>query len=225
MIANFQRARWGLCLFRCRSLIYQHCKSCGAQVLATAKVCPHCKTVLIADEPKPLAKSSKRQGSAGGWRDVKGIPNSGNRPVGLARFNTPRCQLFVGLIVVGIIGTLLSRPNSPAPPTSDRPRVASSTSSDSSTYNQRRWYEGGTLHYVTLVEWERGSSTDQLATAADGAAALLGNSVTSMDALLPKAMQLKQCIGELSYGAQVTNASGRMKVKEAMAFCATSLGW
>ncbi len=42
------------------------------------------------------------------------------------------------------------------------------------------WYEGGTLHAVTVADWKRGSDKDKLATAADWLATTeLGDKIAS----------------------------------------------
>jgi len=48
-------------------LIYQNCKNCGAQISAQAKTCPHCKTVLVKEEPKPKPKPKRRD-----WETIPG---------------------------------------------------------------------------------------------------------------------------------------------------------
>ena len=59
-------------------VIFQHCKNCGAQISAKATTCPHCKTVLMNDEPEP--KPKRKKSSKNVWKGIKGLPKSGHRP-------------------------------------------------------------------------------------------------------------------------------------------------
>ena len=76
--------------------IFQHCKKCGAEILAQAKICPHCKTVLKKDEP-PKPPKPPKQPPRRDWETIQGV--SGGHRVR----RRGKVVFFLAIAVVGWI--------------------------------------------------------------------------------------------------------------------------
>lgn len=73
-----------------------------------------------------------------------------------------------------------------------------------------KWYEGGSLHRVTVGEWRRGAFDNKLATAADWALAHPAvkrqvQTSHSINTLKPFALQLMLCVNEAAAGEGYDN--------------------
>lgn len=77
-----------------------------------------------------------------------------------------------------------------------------------STFQERKWYHGGTLHKRLMSDWYDASYSNRLATAADFVVAAMksrGNTPSNVDDLKPKAFGLEICISEAGGGAVADN--------------------
>ena len=94
------------------------------------------------------------------------------------------------------------------------------------------WFVGGNLHNKTIMEWNRGSADNKLATAGDMAEFLLPHLATPA-LVKPYAEDLVKCMDET--GKKNPNADEKEKqveevlesthVSEVAALCATFMGW
>lgn len=87
--------------------------------------------------------------------------------------------------------------------------------------DSQSWYEGGTLHNATLRSWQRGSSRNQLATAADWAVHILGRATVyqiGMSGVRLHANNLVICINRAATPAMLDQP-----VSELAAACAILL--
>ena len=85
--------------------------------------------------------------------------------------------------------------------------------------DQQEWYQGGTLHKANASEWRKGSDEDRLATAADWAATLIEEKLTSIDDLKPYAENLLTCADEAIADTQI-----EVPMAQIAAVCWTLLG-
>ena len=85
--------------------------------------------------------------------------------------------------------------------------------------DQQEWYQGGTLHKANASEWRKGSDEDRLATAADWAATLIEEKLTSIDDLKPYAENLLTCADEAIADTQI-----EIPMTQIAAVCWTLLG-
>lgn len=83
------------------------------------------------------------------------------------------------------------------------------------------WYAGGTLHNATLGDWADASRHNRLATAADFAATILEERISSISDLETPALQMEACITE----AARERSTAAIQVSEVGAACAVLLGW
>ncbi len=63
----------------------------------------------------------------------------------------------------------------------------------------REWYQGGTLHDKTAIDWVKADDSDRLATSADYATVMLKETILwenigGVDDMRPYAEELKECI-------------------------------
>lgn len=100
------------------------------------------------------------------------------------------------------------------------------------------WYEGGTLHQATALEWQQASDANKLATAADIAASAytkkllkpdLQNAVTGVDSLLPLAYNLVKGL-DAAFEPDPDPETNRVmfanqKVSDFMVMLMASQGW
>lgn len=84
---------------------------------------------------------------------------------------------------------------------------------------QPAWYQGGTLHNATAVEWLAGSSSNRLATSADFIAKL--KAADSVSQLKVRAAALSSCITE----AASTSSSKQVDIKDVAVSCIILLGY
>ena len=89
------------------------------------------------------------------------------------------------------------------------------------------WYEGGTLHHSTAMEWLRAAEGDRLATSADWVAAFLENTTgwgefKSMDQVKPYAKDLQDCVDAAVYPEPVIPNQATYEIAAA---CAAILNW
>ena len=88
-----------------------------------------------------------------------------------------------------------------------------------------KWYEGGTLHNATAVQWSRASERNRLATAADWAAVALGeNRPKSVDDLKPYAWDFMVCVDNATADPALVDASG-VTLASLAAQCALLMGY
>ena len=89
--------------------------------------------------------------------------------------------------------------NSEMPSTESVPNIVTFTSRPTQVPlpNKREWYDGGTLHKATAAEWNRASSRNKLATAADWVAfvRLDQGEIISMGDLRSQSQELMDCVG------------------------------
>ena len=83
------------------------------------------------------------------------------------------------------------------------------------------WYSGGNLHGANLAIWSNSTNQNRLATSADFAANLLKGQFSSMNGLKVYALNMKNCIDEVTVEPQL----GSQRVSEVAAGCAILLGW
>ena len=96
----------------------------------------------------------------------------------------------------------------------------------SSNILAKQWYEGGTLHYATVAEWQNASYTNKIATAADWVASSpKGKSVFretgDINSLKPYVLNLINCVDEAAAG----EGYGNMKIAEIAASCIILMGY
>jgi hypothetical protein len=79
----------------------------------------------------------------------------------------------------------------------------SSSSTGISSVTSRKWYEGGTLHKKSALEWQSASSDDKLATCGDFVTALwkkgglkpsITSKISAVDDVRPFALELVACL-------------------------------
>ncbi len=87
------------------------------------------------------------------------------------------------------------------------------------------WYEGGTLHKATLIEWRAATNSNRLATAADIAYTLLSRKVvvTSPQQIRSFAKELEKCVSGVADEPAGWDLS--LKVAEIAGMCAILMGW
>jgi hypothetical protein len=100
-----------------------------------------------------------------------------------------------------------------------------SSASQPASVDGKNWYEGGTLHRATMVEWKMGSPADKLATAGDFVSHTRDKfkpdvKPASVGAVRPLAVELMACI-ENAYDDKLAN----QKVASLAFLCMTTLGW
>lgn len=86
--------------------------------------------------------------------------------------------------------------------------------------SETNWYEGGTLHKVSVNEWKNATNKNKLATCTDFVASVDKN-ISSKEELYSKAFELQCCIDQAVKGADNLNPT----VAEIASFCLISLGY
>ncbi|RYD86047.1 MAG: hypothetical protein EOP84_00300 [Verrucomicrobiaceae bacterium] len=88
-----------------------------------------------------------------------------------------------------------------------------------------QWYAGGSLHRANGAQWKAATSANRLATSADFATKILGETrvqrMGSIEGVKPYARQLMGCVDETVGGA----AGNALDIAEIAAMCATLLKW
>jgi hypothetical protein len=77
------------------------------------------------------------------------------------------------------------------------------------------------LHQSTVDQWDRATTDNRLATAADFAAAVLGGRFGSMDALKTHAQEMERCVSEAVKDLKSSNE----RISTIAAACAVLMGW
>jgi hypothetical protein len=106
----------------------------------------------------------------------------------------------------------------PMPSPSYSPPAPPASPPDLPSPAERPWYEGGTLHGATMVEWRTASYANRLATAADFVAATSksrGITFASMDELKEQAIALELAISTAGEGGNADH----QQVSEVAAAC------
>ena len=71
------------------------------------------------------------------------------------------------------------------------------------THQPAKWYEGGTLHKSSILEWKQATDENKLATCGDFIAST--NKTLPIDEIKSKAIALKVCIDEATRDLDNTN--------------------
>lgn len=96
-----------------------------------------------------------------------------------------------------------------------------------SVVSAANWYEGGTLHKATIVQWKRATQANKVATCADFIAYAHKNgdlkmSFSSMAAMKPYAVDLAKCIDETVRGIDTFD---KESVTTMAALAMVYMGW
>jgi hypothetical protein len=85
---------------------------------------------------------------------------------------------------------------------------------------KKEWYEGGTLHRKSALEWSKASHADRLATASDFTAKV--TKPKSMSELKDKAVAMERCISTV---AAPSTKNPKQPVAEIASACSIILGY
>lgn len=198
------------------------CPDCGKGVSELAEQCPNCG--------RPISKFS----------DTKQTDNTEEKYPHVKNFLSTDTDSIPGLLLMGLITAIgigiftFFATSEPKKFTVVREQLNQEKKAVDEhaeitgkiTVTPIKWYEGGNLHQRTLNEWAQATRENRLATCADFAAAhpnikkAMARS-TSMEALLPYAMQLVSGIDEVAKEKKI----GNQKVSETAAALMIILKW
>ncbi len=93
--------------------------------------------------------------------------------------------------------------------------------------HEEEWFQGGSLHAVTVAKWNRATYANRLATSADWALASknvekLVRESGDIETLKPFAEQLLSCIDRISHTEGVIDETEAIRVASA---CMAHMGW
>jgi hypothetical protein len=153
--------------------------------------------------------------------------------------NTTSIKVSLGVFGVLIIG-LLGYCSLPKPPASTSSTVASGNVQQEQSKSQGRskWYEGGTLHNASALEWQEANYDDKLATCADFISGLwqnkklkpaLQSQIQSMEDIRTLAQKLVKEMDAAMKKDENSEENRKMytnqKVSEMAALLMLSMGW
>jgi hypothetical protein len=105
----------------------------------------------------------------------------------------------------------------------DPPNLSPSSNTQiSSGSSAQEWYQGGTLHSVTIAQWVNGSYRDKLATAGDWIVGRLGDEqARDMSRLMGRAAGLVHCVDSVGFAVYTTSKDSERVNSVALACIAT----